>query len=1129
VQHNTATGSGGGLFNGGTNVPAEAVLRYSTIVHNTSGQPGGGVANSNSLRITHTLIACNRRGSAPDDFKGAAVSDGFNLLGTTTGASGFTGNGEVKNVDARLRGMHSLSSLFYTPELDSPAVDAGFDTSSSNPDRLIFFADLPARDLFGQPRVANGASGGLRPDIGAVELQAQLSFAASSAPWTIPGRIEAEAFDLGGAGVAYADSTPTNSGGVYRPDEGVDLEATTDEGGGFVVTSPASGEWMKYSVDVRASGRYTLLLRVATDAASGELRVEMDGIDLTGTITIPNTGGDQDWTTLAVRGIQVPAGRHVLRLVWGTGAANLNWIEWQNEIAERGLTRLLYLNSGGANISDFYPSPRGQANFPAAPEPFGGTPLESGRVLTFEAPPDIADSYGVILTGYVAPSQSGYYSFYLCSDNEGELWLSSDENPENSSLLATDSADGNPPRTWVNGTGRPSVEGLPSNVSAPVFLEAGRRYYVEAIAKEGDQSDNLAVTWQRAGEPAPTNGAPPIDQTWLRPLLAREPTSPMGSEWFVSVPQILPTFQSINPAQPGAFVEFRAFAYVNGPASYEWQFNGQPLAGTNFSGTNSAVLKIMNPDPALAGLYTVVLRSPLLTNTSAPAVLSVQNVASPDASAPALTISSPAPAVVNTTNTVLTLIGTASDNRGPLAVLVSGDGFTNRAATGTTNWSFAANLSIGTNRFFVRAVDAAGNTSAFVTRAIVRPDTNRLGLLVTGQGTVAPNLTNAPLFAGRAYKLTATPRTGYVFSHWSGGAASSSNVLNFVMHPGLQLTANFVPNPFAPRKGSYTGLFYQTNEVRHESSGLVTATVTDLGAFSGKVLNSGKTLPFSGRFNLNGVTTLRLARAGKTPLTLELRLPTASAEQFLGGLTDGAWVAELLADRAVFSAANHTPYDGKYTMILPTTGESGTPGGDSFGAPSVSVAGKVTFSGVLADGTAFSQSGPVARGGEWPFYAPLYAGKGSIIGWLTFDTNSPVESLRGLVNWSKPALPTAKVYPGGFITETWATGSTYAPPGTNRVLTFSNAVVEFTGGNLATTPLPFNAGLTMANKIVSTNGAALTMTITTANGLFSGTFRQPGSVTNFAFRGAVLQQTNRGSGFFLNGGVSGGVTFEPAP
>src|SRR5204863_511711 len=138
------------------------------------------------------------------------------------------------------------------------------------------------------------------------------------------------------------------------------------------------------------------------------------------------------------------------------------------------------------------------------------------------------------------------------------------------------------------------------------------------------------------------------------------------------------------------FAEFRALATVGGPVTYEWLLNGLPLAGTNFSGTDGAVLKISNPGPAQAGFYSVVLRGPSNTNTSAPAVLGVQDILSPDTTVPTLADTSPALAVLTTTNPAVTLAGSASDNRSLLAVLVSGDGFTNRPAAGTTSWSFNA-------------------------------------------------------------------------------------------------------------------------------------------------------------------------------------------------------------------------------------------------------------------------------------------------------------------------------------------------------------------------------------------------------------------------------------------------------
>src|SRR5439155_1587484 len=80
----------------------------------------------------------------------------------------------------------------------------------------------------------------------------------------LPGTIQAEDFDNGGEGVAYHDVESANYGGAYRTSEGVDIQGTSDTGGGYNVGWMAPGEWLKYSVNFSASGLYTLSGRIAT-------------------------------------------------------------------------------------------------------------------------------------------------------------------------------------------------------------------------------------------------------------------------------------------------------------------------------------------------------------------------------------------------------------------------------------------------------------------------------------------------------------------------------------------------------------------------------------------------------------------------------------------------------------------------------------------------------------------------------------------------------------------------------------------------------------------------------------------------------------------------------------------------
>lgn len=153
-------------------------------------------------------------------------------------------------------------------------------------------------------------------------------------PGSIPGRIEAERFDEGGEGVAYHDSGGGNEGGQYRGTD-VDIEATSDLGGGYNVGWMTAGEWLAYSVEVAAGGQFTLLTRVAANGPGGTFHIEANGVNLTGPIVISDTGGWQNWESVVVPAVGLSAGRHVLRIVMDangpTGVfGNINYLQFSH-------------------------------------------------------------------------------------------------------------------------------------------------------------------------------------------------------------------------------------------------------------------------------------------------------------------------------------------------------------------------------------------------------------------------------------------------------------------------------------------------------------------------------------------------------------------------------------------------------------------------------------------------------------------------------------------------------------------------------------------------------------------------------------------------------------------------------
>ena len=145
-------------------------------------------------------------------------------------------------------------------------------------------------------------------------------------PASIPGKIEAENYDVGNAGEAYWDTDHRNEGGAYRQD-GVDI-VTLDSG--FAVGYTLAGEWMEWTVNVLESSVYDLQIVAAAGGESGSVQFFLDGAPLTDTIPILQTA-ENSWDVykkFSAGSVELPAGEHILRL-WITGAyVNVDWFQF---------------------------------------------------------------------------------------------------------------------------------------------------------------------------------------------------------------------------------------------------------------------------------------------------------------------------------------------------------------------------------------------------------------------------------------------------------------------------------------------------------------------------------------------------------------------------------------------------------------------------------------------------------------------------------------------------------------------------------------------------------------------------------------------------------------------------------
>ena len=161
------------------------------------------------------------------------------------------------------------------------------------------------------------------------------------------------------------------------------------------------------------------------------------------------------------------------------------------------------------------------ANLTAQPD-YPDGPDGGDYRTAFEAPTNWDDSYGARIVGCVHPPQTGDYTFWIATDDFGELWLSTDDTSDNKVKIANVLGTATP-RQW---------DKYASQESDPIPLTAGQKYYVEALMKENFGDDNMAVTWSGPG----VSKGEPIAGSYLSPATAKWYTSYYDDSGWTSHP-----------------------------------------------------------------------------------------------------------------------------------------------------------------------------------------------------------------------------------------------------------------------------------------------------------------------------------------------------------------------------------------------------------------------------------------------------------------------------------------------------------------------------------------------------------------------------------------------------------------
>lgn len=213
-------------------------------------------------------------------------------------------------------------------------------------------------------------------------------------------------------------------------------------------------------------------------------------------------------------------------------------------IPESGLRMEVYENIPGNTVDDLLSSDK----YPDQPD-------RTEYVEEFEAPADVMENYGVRLSGYLIPPTTGDYVFWMASDDGGALFLSSDEEPANSTMIA------NVPG-WTSSR---QWDRYPEQMSDAIRLEASKSYYVEALMKEQGGGDNLAVRWRLPNgeieEPIPNSRLLPFGISFEPPAIEVQPQDTTGVE--------------------NESATFSVTLSTVGPVKFQWFKDTFPVPGAN--------------------------------------------------------------------------------------------------------------------------------------------------------------------------------------------------------------------------------------------------------------------------------------------------------------------------------------------------------------------------------------------------------------------------------------------------------------------------------------------------------------------------------------------------------------------
>ena len=261
-------------------------------------------------------------------------------------------------------------------------------------------------------------------------------------------------------------------------------------------------------------------------------------------------------------------------------------------LTKTGVLKFSYWGAitGGGTLDGLTTDPR----YPATPDLVTSVASFNSRDAF---PDDSHDNYGATITGFVTPDTSGDYVFFMTSDDNGGLWLSTDSTPANKKQIAAETGWSNA-RQWTTSGGNsdlpskrsdqfPSTE-WPSG--AKISLVAGTKYYIELLYSEGTGGDLGQVAWKSTTDTTPEALLNPIPGKFL----SSDVDLPYPAEGIFLTQTPAPNAKNVKPTTGVTIVHTDGKTPWTA-ANVSLKFDGAPVAPTFTKDGNVATIVYTPP------------------------------------------------------------------------------------------------------------------------------------------------------------------------------------------------------------------------------------------------------------------------------------------------------------------------------------------------------------------------------------------------------------------------------------------------------------------------------------------------------------------------------------------------------